>query len=169
MSWVHFVEKRDERSTAARTRFKSERRVSICVLAVIVVLFVGYVISLAFRSDRTSPALPPSRGPVENSIAGIAGTELLSTRLNTGLPQEPSPFRFAEIAQQAGIDFVHFSGMTEERYSPTANGSGVAIFDYDNDGKLDLYFATGTLLPLGTAGMGPIGSTRTWAATAFRK
>lgn len=62
-----------------------------------------------------------------------------------------SPFRFTEIAQRAGIDFVHFSGMTKDRHFPTANGSGVAIFDYDNDGKLDLYFATATLLPLGTA------------------
>jgi len=44
--------------------------------------------------------------------------------------------------------------MTAERYAPTANGSGVAIFDYDNDGKLDIYFATGTLLPLGTAQKG---------------
>ena len=100
------------------------------------------------------PHRPPSGEPVANSIAGIAGTELVSTRLNTSRPQEPSPFRFAEIAHQAGIDFVHFSGMTEERYAPTANGSGVAIFDYDNDGKLDLYFATGTLLPPGTARTG---------------
>jgi hypothetical protein len=67
---------------------------------------------------------------------------------------EPSPFRFAEIARDAGIDFVHFSGMTAEKYFPTANGSGVAVFDYDNDGKLDLYFATATLLPLGTAKKG---------------
>ena len=58
--------------------------------------------------------------------------------------------------------------MTEERYSPTANGSGVAIFDYDNDGKLDLYFATGTLLPVGTARKGPTGSTGTWATIASR-
>ena len=68
---------------------------------------------------------------------------------------EPSPFRFAEIARDAGIDFVHFSGMTAEKHFPTANGSGVAMFDYDNDGKLDLYFATATLLPLGTAQKGP--------------
>ncbi len=68
---------------------------------------------------------------------------------------ESSPFRFAEIAGEAGIDFVHFSGMTEEKYFPTANGSGVAMLDYDNDGKLDLYFATATLLPLGTATKGP--------------
>jgi enediyne biosynthesis protein E4 len=68
---------------------------------------------------------------------------------------EPSPFRFAEIARDAGIDFIHFSGMTAEKYFPTANGSGVAVFDYDNDGKLDLYFATATVLPLGTAKKGP--------------
>ena len=41
--------------------------------------------------------------------------------------------------------------MTEERLFPTANGSGVAVFDYDGDGKLDLYFATGNTLPLQTA------------------
>ncbi len=91
------------------------------------------------------------------SIGGVTAgdTDLVATRANPAQPQLPSPFRFAEIAQQAGIDFVHFSGMTAERYAPTANGSGVAIFDYDNDGKLDLYFATGTLLPLGTARKGP--------------
>ena len=44
---------------------------------------------------------------------------------------------------------------TVERHYPTANGSGVALLDYDNDGRLDLYFATNTLLPLGTARKGP--------------
>ena len=70
-------------------------------------------------------------------------------------PQEPSPFRFAEVAQSAGIDFKHFSGMTEARHFPTANASGVAFLDYDGDGKLDVYLATATLLPLGTAKKGP--------------
>ncbi|HWE40359.1 MAG TPA: CRTAC1 family protein, partial [Isosphaeraceae bacterium] len=50
----------------------------------------------------------------------------------------------------AGIDFKHFSGMTAEKYFPTANGSGVAFLDYDNDGKLDIYFATGTYFPVGS-------------------
>ncbi|MFO0908374.1 MAG: CRTAC1 family protein [Isosphaeraceae bacterium] len=68
--------------------------------------------------------------------------------------KETSPFRFSEIHKEAGIDFVHFSGMTETKHFPTANGSGVALIDYDNDGKLDLYFATCTLLPLGTAKKG---------------
>jgi hypothetical protein len=45
--------------------------------------------------------------------------------------------------------------MTTEKHFPTANGSGVAVFDYNNDGLLDIYFATATLLPLGTAVKGP--------------
>jgi hypothetical protein len=126
------------------------RTLSTIALAFIIVSLLGYVLFLARRTDRAAPVRPPIREPVANSIAGIAGTDLVSTRLNVSRPQEPSPFRFAEIARQAGIDFVHFSGMTAERYAPTANGSGVAIFDYDNDGKLDVYFATGTLLPVGT-------------------
>jgi hypothetical protein len=64
--------------------------------------------------------------------------------------QEPSPFRFTDILKESGIDFVHVSGMTEERYFPTANGSGVALFDYDGDGKLDIYFASTSYLPLGS-------------------
>ncbi len=68
---------------------------------------------------------------------------------------ESSPFRFAEIAKEAGLDFVHISGMTEEKHFPTANGSGVAMFDYDNDGLLDIYFASATLMPVGSFQSGP--------------
>ena len=41
--------------------------------------------------------------------------------------------------------------MTAVKQFPTANGSGVAIFDFDNDGKMDLCFATGNPLPLDPA------------------
>jgi enediyne biosynthesis protein E4 len=89
--------------------------------------------------------------------ADISGDDLAPARANPALPQPPSPFRFTEIAKQSNVDFMHFSGTTPARHSPTANGSGVAIFDFDNDGLMDLYFATGTLLPPGSA---PSGSNR---------
>jgi enediyne biosynthesis protein E4 len=90
-----------------------------------------------------------------------AGSQIEGDRIKSFAPivmskqTESSPFRFAEIAKEAGLDFVHFSGMTEEKHFPTANGSGVAVFDYDKDGLLDIYFASATLLPLGTAEKGP--------------
>jgi enediyne biosynthesis protein E4 len=99
-------------------------------------------------------ASQPDPSKMISSIAGdrmsvIPSTVVLSKQLTS------SPFRFAEIAKEAGIDFVHFSGMTEEKHFPTANGSGVAVFDYNNDGLLDIYFASATLLPLGTGVKGP--------------
>src|SRR5436305_3242941 len=114
--------------------------------------------------DQAIPVTPVATAaggasPVESSTPAAKKTALEGDR-QAGLaeitprpaaPQGPSPFRFAEIAQAAGIDFVHFSGMTSQKHFPTANGSGVAFFDYDNDGKLDVYFATATLLPPGTA------------------
>jgi hypothetical protein len=87
---------------------------------------------------------------VGDRLAGAPARPVIMTRQT-----EPSPFRFSEIAREAGIDFVHVSGMTEAKHFPTANGSGVALFDYDGDGDLDLYFATATFLPVGTKATGP--------------
>ena len=61
---------------------------------------------------------------------------------------EASPIRFREVTQGSGIDFVHVSGNSPEKNYPTANGSGVALLDYDGDGRLDVYFATTRNFPL---------------------
>ena len=103
--------------------------------------------------DSITIATPTTTPPVV-TIGNIPPPRV-ATPANPTIPQEPSPFRFAEIAKQAGVDFVHTSGMTPEKHFPTANGSGVAIFDADGDGKMDLYFANGTLLPVGIKKTGP--------------
>jgi hypothetical protein len=72
----------------------------------------------------------------------------MGVRPGSGREPEPGPFRFVDMLPGSGVDFVHVSGMTAAKQFPTANGSGVAIFDYDNDGKMDLCFATGNALPL---------------------
>jgi hypothetical protein len=95
----------------------------------------------------------PAQEPAGTGIEGDRMTSFAQVVMSK--QSESSPFRFAEIAKEAGIDFVHFSGMTDDKHFPTANGSGVAVFDYDGDGLLDIYFASATLLPPGTAVKGP--------------
>jgi hypothetical protein len=46
---------------------------------------------------------------------------------------------FVDITDQAGIKFKHVSS-PEKKYIVESMSGGVALFDYDNDGYLDLYF-----------------------------
>lgn len=50
---------------------------------------------------------------------------------------------FVDRAQQLGIDFTYQSGHREHPLFPEIMGGGVALFDMDADGDLDLYFVQG--------------------------
>jgi hypothetical protein len=57
---------------------------------------------------------------------------------------------FKEVAEQVGLTFQHYNGMTGKFYLPEITGSGAALFDFDNDGDLDVYLVQGTTLEPGT-------------------
>jgi hypothetical protein len=107
-------------------------------------------LSPAGCGERPAARQQPLRQPAPAAKGEVVAKQKPAprTRAATTLENEPGPFRFTDITPGSGVDFVHVSGMTAEKLFPTANGSGVAVFDYDGDGKLDLYFATGNALPL---------------------
>ena len=54
---------------------------------------------------------------------------------------------FKDVADNQLLNFVHDHGGTGEKYYVETMGSGVCLFDYDNDGDLDAYFLQGASLP----------------------
>ena len=64
-------------------------------------------------------------------------------RSTSPAPQFPSPVTFADVAGASRISFRHYASPTSQKYLPETIGGGVAAFDLDNDGLLDLYFTNG--------------------------
>jgi hypothetical protein len=63
---------------------------------------------------------------------------LLTAGLAVSLADEP--VTFTDITRAAGITWVHDNAMSPPRYLPECMNGGLALFDYDNDGWLDIYF-----------------------------
>ena len=48
-----------------------------------------------------------------------------------------------DVTQKVGINFRQQASPTSRKYLLETMGSGVAVFDYDNDGRLDIFFTNG--------------------------
>ena len=55
--------------------------------------------------------------------------------------------RFRDVTAASGIDFVHTDGSSGNYFIIETVASGLATFDYDNDGLIDIYFLNGSALP----------------------
>ena len=57
----------------------------------------------------------------------------------------PGPI-FEDVTTKSGVRFRQESSRTSQKYLPESMGGGVAMFDFDNDGWLDLFFVNGAKL-----------------------
>src|SRR5438445_6567913 len=83
-------------------------------------------------------------------LSGACAFLLLQSRrknLPPALPSVRSPIRFREVANQAGLNFVLQNNPTPRKHMIETMPGGVAAFDYNADGRTDIFFTNGASIP----------------------
>ncbi len=94
-------------------------------------------------------------GDGSGSVAGGAGggpADRAEATSSTPAAAADSGVRFVDVTVETGLDFVHSTGSAGSYAMPAIMGGGVAAFDANGDGLLDLYFPNAGSAVAGEAG-----------------
>jgi len=80
-------------------------------------------------------------------VALATATSASVTRATASRPAASFDPIVFELRRDTGIDFVTNSSRTFRRHQPETMVSGVAVLDYDRDGRLDVYAVNGARMP----------------------
>ena len=81
----------------------------------------------------------PSHFSVTLLFVALLGFGCRESKTNPAKNKSAAPVWFEDITAKSGLNFTHDPGILGRFFMPETVGSGAALFDYDNDGRLDIY------------------------------
>jgi len=105
----------------AGSRGQPARRQIFCVIL--------FGLLSSFATAQTGPySLPPEASPAQSAAS----------------PSDAA--KYTDVTSALNINFEYVASHTSRKYLIETMGSGVALFDYDNDGRLDIFVVNGAPL-----------------------
>ncbi len=80
-------------------------------------------------------------------LAVVSGACFSQTAsIGSSINAKPLPGNFVDVTAASGVHFTGVASHTKHKYLMETMGSGVAVFDYDNDGRPDIFLVNGATL-----------------------
>jgi hypothetical protein len=98
--------------------------------------------SVAVLAQTKGPT-PALHGTPADSAAEMAAEPAGVERMAVPHSSTDAPGKFVDVTASSGIQFRHQAPHTSRKYLIETMGSGVALFDCDNDGRLDVFLVNG--------------------------
>ena len=130
-----------EESTRVTDFEKSCLKKLIAQLTISVACSAPGLLAQAPPATQAAPAAPSAH---HQTTPGQTTTSNQSTK--TGVTGA-SAIQFENVIEQSKINFKLKNSVSPKRYTFETMAGGVAVFDYNNDGLLDIFFTNGAAIP----------------------
>jgi hypothetical protein len=96
-----------------------------------------------------TPAPPPGPAPHQavQTRRTTSGKEPAKTVVPAASSSKIAPIQFENVIESSKIKFTLKNSVSPQRYTFETMTGGVAVFDYNNDGLLDIFFTNGAVIP----------------------
>jgi hypothetical protein len=120
-------------------RFEKNRNLNLAAQLTLCLLFIAPPLFAQTPLSASLPASAPHQTTPRRAADGKAS-------VNTGVPAA-SAIQFDNVIEQSKIKFKLRNSVSPQRYTFETMAGGVAVFDYNNDGFLDIFFTNGAAIP----------------------